>query len=176
MSRLFSALLGVGLMFGLSTLWTPPVVWFGLCFVVVLAFQMFRRGLALLVAGPLAPSTARAGCSHYAISLANQAELEQLADLRILTIGDGPEDARAPLQKPDLPCSGPTCSRGPSHPQAPAPPAPVRTEPCCHLGVPASLEGPERGPRLLEDAPGRPIVRPTSIDRPPRPVRSPHAA
>jgi hypothetical protein len=41
--NLLGSLLGVGLMFGLSLLWTPPVVWFGLCFLAVLAFQMFRR-------------------------------------------------------------------------------------------------------------------------------------
>ncbi|HEY7315072.1 MAG TPA: hypothetical protein VH643_37345, partial [Gemmataceae bacterium] len=45
--NLLGSLLGVGLMFGLSVLWTPPVVWFGLCFLAILAFQAFHRRLLL---------------------------------------------------------------------------------------------------------------------------------
>ncbi|HEY7312443.1 MAG TPA: hypothetical protein VH643_23970 [Gemmataceae bacterium] len=57
--NLLGSLLGVAMMFGLSVLWAPPVVWFGLCFLAVLAFQAFRRrpllfgltaGLAALIA------------------------------------------------------------------------------------------------------------------------------
>ncbi|HEY7327414.1 MAG TPA: hypothetical protein VH592_07240 [Gemmataceae bacterium] len=46
--NLLGSLLGVALMFGLSMLWTPPVVWFGLCFVAIVAFQAFDRGPLLL--------------------------------------------------------------------------------------------------------------------------------
>lgn len=46
--NLLGSLLGVALMFGLSMLWTPPVVWFGLCFVAIVAFQAFHRGPLLL--------------------------------------------------------------------------------------------------------------------------------
>jgi hypothetical protein len=46
--NLLGSLLGVGLMFGLSELWTPPAVWFGLCFLALLAFQPFRRRTLLL--------------------------------------------------------------------------------------------------------------------------------
>jgi hypothetical protein len=54
--NLLGSLLGVGLMFGLSMMWTPPVVWFGLCFPAILAFQAFRRrpllcGMAAGLAG-----------------------------------------------------------------------------------------------------------------------------
>lgn len=40
--NLLGSLLGVALLFGLSLLWTPPIVWFGLCFVALLAFQTFN--------------------------------------------------------------------------------------------------------------------------------------
>jgi hypothetical protein len=54
--NLLGSLLGVVLMFGLSVLWTPPVVWFGICFLAVLAFQAFGRrsllfGLTASLAG-----------------------------------------------------------------------------------------------------------------------------
>jgi hypothetical protein len=46
--NLLGSLLGVGLMFGLSVLWTPPAVWFGLCFLAILAFQAFHRRTLLV--------------------------------------------------------------------------------------------------------------------------------
>jgi hypothetical protein len=46
--NLLGSLGGIILMFGLSFLWTPPVIWFSVCFGGILAFQSFsRRALAL---------------------------------------------------------------------------------------------------------------------------------
>jgi hypothetical protein len=57
--NLLGSLLGVGLMFASSVLWTPPIVWFGLCFLAILAFQAFQRrpllfGLTAALAGLMA--------------------------------------------------------------------------------------------------------------------------
>ncbi len=48
--NLLGSLGGVVLMLGTSFLWTPPVIWFSLCFLGFAAFQVFRRR-ALVAAG-----------------------------------------------------------------------------------------------------------------------------
>jgi spermidine synthase len=48
--NLLGSLGGVALMLGTSSLWTPPVIWFSVCFLGFAAFQVFRRG-ALATAG-----------------------------------------------------------------------------------------------------------------------------
>ncbi len=40
--NLLGSIVGVALMQGTSLLWTPPLVWFAVCFVGILAFQIFR--------------------------------------------------------------------------------------------------------------------------------------
>lgn len=45
--NLLGSLLGVLLMFAVSYLWTPPVVWFGLCFAALMFFLQFDRSLLL---------------------------------------------------------------------------------------------------------------------------------
>jgi spermidine synthase len=48
--NLLGSLAGVALMLGTSALWTPPVIWFSLCFLGFAAFQTFSRR-ALVAAG-----------------------------------------------------------------------------------------------------------------------------
>jgi spermidine synthase len=48
--NLLGSLAGVALMLGTSFLWTPPVIWFSLCFLGFATFQAFRRR-ALVAAG-----------------------------------------------------------------------------------------------------------------------------
>ncbi len=49
--NLLGSLLGVGVMFALGMLWTPPLTWFSLCFAVLIVFQVFSS--RLLVMGAL---------------------------------------------------------------------------------------------------------------------------
>ncbi len=49
--NLLGSLLGVGVMFALSMLWTPPLIWFSICFAVLIVFQVFSP--RLLVMGAL---------------------------------------------------------------------------------------------------------------------------
>ncbi len=41
--NLLGSLAGVVVMMGISFLWTPPAIWFALCFAVLLSFQVFHR-------------------------------------------------------------------------------------------------------------------------------------
>jgi spermidine synthase len=45
--NLLGSLAGVVVMMGISFLWTPPAIWFALCFAVLLSFQVFHRGALL---------------------------------------------------------------------------------------------------------------------------------
>jgi Spermine/spermidine synthase domain len=46
--NLLGSLLGVGLMFVLSMLWTPPLIWFGACFSMLIVFQAYNSRLLLM--------------------------------------------------------------------------------------------------------------------------------
>ena len=50
--NLLGSLLGVVLMLALSFLWTPPIIWFAVCFLVMILFQIFQR--RALLAGMIA--------------------------------------------------------------------------------------------------------------------------
>lgn len=128
--------------------------------------------ITLLVGGLVAPSAARAGCTHYVLAHGQGAHsgLSPLDDLELLSEAalhraDGP--LGAPLDHPS-PCSGLSCSRDPMPPMAPAPAGPLRVDAwaCLNLAIPltpAPLPSP-----LVEQAAGRPVHLAFPPDRPPR--------
>jgi hypothetical protein len=128
--------------------------------------------LALLACGILAPSQARAGCSHYAIPQAIQDELANLIDPLIAGEAQqaSPTDS-SPEHRPK-PCTGPSCSGWPASPPVPPIDATKFVESWAHLEPFRLL--PTTGSTLLvptscDDAPAH---RGTSIFHPPRMIAS----
>lgn len=127
--------------------------------------------LTLLVGAAVAPSQARAGCGHYVVSEFERARSVS-TDLRIL--GEPPGDhsgrAPAPAERRERPCSGPSCSEGPQRPEAPTVTATPAGDRWCDTTATARVADPAAG-GALEDGPSpRPLIRPTSLERPPRAV------
>jgi hypothetical protein len=75
----------------------------------------------LLVIGGVAPSPARASCGHDVTSSPIRSAWESLSDLELLKYSGADQANSAPTgPRQELPCSGPSCSRGRDLPPAPA--------------------------------------------------------
>jgi hypothetical protein len=127
---------------------------------------------ALLV--PAFVQQAQAGCGHYVILLSQQERLAAHTDLEVVSDLDlAALEAMPPLAPlRELPCSGPTCSRNPVRPEAPAPPTPVRTDSWCCTGTILILSASELVDAILDPLPGRPVHLCSGLERPPRSPRS----
>jgi hypothetical protein len=116
-----------------------------------------------------APSTAEAGCGHYATSNADRSHVDSPADVRLFRADAGETSASgpaAPLR--DVPCSGPTCSRGTGIPVVPASLASVRTDLWCNTTASASMMVPTLPADRADERHLNPRDVPNSIERPPR--------
>lgn len=135
-------------------------------------FRRLLPGALLVLAGYVgAAPVARAGCSHDVRSGAAHSGLDALADLAILRPAKAGPSLPAPWREP--PCSGPSCSRGPSVPYAPALLPSLRSEPWCSTTVVPRPSAPEPADGLADPGPLRPTRRASLIERPPRLSRSP---
>ena len=124
--------------------------------------------LAFVVCATVFASEVSAGCGHYVVLTSERDRLSALTDLQI--VADLTDLASRPPLAParDLPCSGPSCSRNPLHPEAPIPPAPVRSDSWCCTSTFLPITAPEPADGLGEPAPVRPLRRASAIERPPR--------
>src|SRR5690242_11146145 len=127
--------------------------------------------LALLGWALVAPSVARAGCSHY---VTYQAERDALAVLFAPSVVGVAEDQPAgrwtppPPQRP-RPCSGPSCSKPPAAPAVPSVAVTRHVEAWAFLGDPLAPPG-LTSTRL--DAPASrpcPVRTAGTVFHPPRP-------
>ena len=76
---------------------------------------------ALLVVGLVAPVPAQASCGNDVHSNASRSTRDSLSELELLgNFAEQGDVAPAVLPHRDVPCTGPTCSRGRGFPSAPA--------------------------------------------------------
>ena len=122
-----------------------------------------------------APSPARASCGDYVVSHPGRSAQDFLSDLDSPLPPGGGQAEQAPVTPSrDVPCSGPTCSRGPGVPSMPAPPPSLRCEPWCCTTSMLPLNGPELVDDLAGQTPRRPRRTAAAIEHPPRtPARCP---
>jgi hypothetical protein len=133
------------------------------------------RQAGMLLAFALAVSSmltgeAQAGCGHYVFSAAQRDRLASLSDLQVVSLIERAEES-APLVPREIPCSGPSCSRTPLSPDAPAPPAPVSSDSWCNTAFPLRLASPEGALGLGLPSAVRPVRRASALLRPPRSAR-----
>jgi hypothetical protein len=131
--------------------------------------------LVLLGLVVYAPTPAWASCGDDVVPHHGRSAMDYLSDLDSPLPPSGGQAEQAPVAPSrDLPCSGPTCSRGPGVPYVPAPPPPLRCEPwCCTTSMPP-LTGPELVDDLAGQTPRRPRRTSVAIEHPPRtPARCP---
>ncbi|HEV3164418.1 MAG TPA: hypothetical protein VGZ22_10365, partial [Isosphaeraceae bacterium] len=108
--------------------------------------------------------------SHYVLSNSGRLELEALTSLQRYGLpGEGEASTQPAVPLGNLPCSGPSCSRGAGVPFVPATTAStLRHEPwCCATAGPPSC-GADLGDALMEPTPARPRRRADALERPPR--------
>lgn len=120
------------------------------------------------------PSTAEAGCSHGVRLNSEWSGLDTSLEINLsgLNGGDRAESDSRPFPR-DVPCSGPSCSRGPGVPYVPTPLPPVHSGPWCCTSVAPPLSPPEPADGLADRVPSRPRRVAASIERPPRPLPPP---
>ena len=124
--------------------------------------------IAFVMFGVAVPSKAYAACGHYAQSNTERTEGARLLKLDILSGATASQSALPEWPAP-CPCSGPSCSEGPSQPNAPLPPTSSLTGErwlaASFLVDLAALDSFRF--RVHEPAP-RPVNRPGTLERPPR--------
>jgi hypothetical protein len=115
--------------------------------------------LIALAGSLLAPAAAHAGCGDHVVLTPR---IDPLAST-------GPDRAPAPPAKPQRPCHGPNCKRGPITP-APAPVAPVMPDGqdwAC-IAAPLTLAAAISSPFLAEPIGHPPLLTPSGVYHPPR--------
>lgn len=123
----------------------------------------------LLGLGLFAPSSVRAGCGSHVFSSTVRSGIESLTVLDMLETSEtGQVDPLSGNSRRDVPCSGPTCSKGPGIPYAPSPLPSVRSETWCCTSINPPLNAPDLSGHLAETVSRRPVHCPLSIERPPR--------
>ncbi len=103
------------------------------------ALRLLPWALLVLVGlACFAPSPARAGCSHYVVSSLSRSGVNSRTDPELFRPPNAREADPAPTApRRDLPCSGPSCSRGPGLPHVPVPlPSVLSDQWCCTTAVP----------------------------------------
>jgi hypothetical protein len=122
----------------------------------------------LLGFGVIAPKSAVASCGHYVVNADGHDVPAILTHLEILEIATD----LSPSPPSNVPCSGPSCRKGPTPSRLPAAPSTVRSEPWCPTAVVSLSPTPLVSDEVGEMARLSPQRLGDSIERPPRP----HAA
>lgn len=124
---------------------------------------------ALVVVGVAFPSKAEATCAHYSLSRSEREVFSRLSDLELLSVGASSREM-APEEAPSRkPCSGPTCSRGPSEPNAPVPKAPGNGERWLCASVIIEVTSPDSCWFRDQEPSPRAVNCSSRLERPPRP-------
>jgi len=123
--------------------------------------------LVLVALGGIAP--AEAGCSHYVESSLSRSGVNSRIDPKLFQAQSSGEAEPAPAApRRDLPCSGPSCSRGTGLPRVPASFPSARSDQwCCATALPL-VDRPGLADDVADPTPHRPRRSPFTIERPPR--------
>jgi hypothetical protein len=137
--------------------------------------QVVGAFCVLLLLGGVAPSSTRASCGHGVTSGLNRAIGVSLSDLELARYQGAALADPAPADpRRDMPCSGPSCSKGRSLPHAPSSSSsPVRSDPWCCTSAAPGWASPEAVDTLGDLAASRPRHTSFRIDRPPRAAVAP---
>jgi hypothetical protein len=124
---------------------------------------------ALLVVGLVAPFPAQASCGNDVHSNANRSTRDSLSELELLgNFAEQGDVAPAMLPHRDVPCTGPTCSRGRGFPSAPARFVSARISDICTTTVVICWGTPDSGAELTDLDRSHPLHNTFPAERPPR--------
>jgi hypothetical protein len=130
----------------------------------------------LLAVGGVAPSPARASCGHDVSSSVGRSAGKSLSNLELFRYSAAnPFDSALGDPRRDRPCSGPSCSRAPSVPHAPAPlpTMTVRSDPWCCTTAALRWGAPESIGMLAGRSTSQPRHGTSPLERPPRRLHPP---
>jgi hypothetical protein len=125
----------------------------------------------LLVIGGAAPSAACASCGHDVTSNRARSARESFSRLELLKYTGVDQAKSAPAgTRRELPCSGPSCSRGRGLPPAPATSVPVRmSDPwCCCTTISSRWDDPDSAEKPDDLSTSHPWHNTSRLERPPR--------
>jgi hypothetical protein len=127
----------------------------------------------LLVVGGVAATPAEAGCGHGVTSNMSRSNARSFSNLELFR-DSALDPTDSPLETPrrNLPCSGPSCSKGQGLPHAPAPSSPSRSDSWCWTTLEILWCEPQSADKLATLSTPDPQYSTSPIERPPRTSRT----